>query len=223
MNTPSSQRFHLAAVILAAGRSSRAGRPKLLLPWGNTSILGHLVRTWNSLGAQQLVVVSRPADTGLEMELKSLAGASVEQVINPNADEGMFSSIRAAAQWHGWEPVISNWAIVLGDQPHLRPATLEALVQACENEPWQAHQPCRHGEPRHPVLLPGGLFRELAAGDLAALTLKDFLSAHPVALTELDDPGLDLDIDTVADYEAALRLADLNGLGNRPAPASPPP
>jgi molybdenum cofactor cytidylyltransferase len=44
-------------ILLAAGRSRRMGRAKLLLPWGEASVLGHLVSQWRSLGATQLAVV----------------------------------------------------------------------------------------------------------------------------------------------------------------------
>ena len=43
--------FSVGVVILAAGRSARMGRPKLLLPWGETSVLGHLIKQWQALGA----------------------------------------------------------------------------------------------------------------------------------------------------------------------------
>ena len=49
--------FRLGAVILAAGRSLRMGRPKLLLPWGETSVLGHLLNQWRQVGAAQVAVV----------------------------------------------------------------------------------------------------------------------------------------------------------------------
>ena len=47
-------------VILGAGASSRMGRPKLLLPWGDTSIIGHLIEQWRALAAAQIAVVRRP-------------------------------------------------------------------------------------------------------------------------------------------------------------------
>jgi len=50
-------RYAFAAVLLAAGASSRMGRPKLLLPWGATSILGHHIHEWTQLGAAQTAVV----------------------------------------------------------------------------------------------------------------------------------------------------------------------
>ena len=47
-------------VILGAGASTRMGRPKLLLPWGDTSIIGHLLGQWRGLGARPIAVVCRP-------------------------------------------------------------------------------------------------------------------------------------------------------------------
>ena len=41
----------IGVIILGAGASSRMGRPKLLLPWGDTSVIGHLIRQWQALGA----------------------------------------------------------------------------------------------------------------------------------------------------------------------------
>jgi molybdenum cofactor cytidylyltransferase len=51
---PAAASLALGAVILAAGRSTRMGQPKLLLPWGKTSVLGHLIGQWQSAGAGQI-------------------------------------------------------------------------------------------------------------------------------------------------------------------------
>src|ERR1051326_3753790 len=49
--------FAFGTIILAAGRSSRMGQPKLLLPWRDTSILKHLLSQWQGVGSAQIVVV----------------------------------------------------------------------------------------------------------------------------------------------------------------------
>jgi molybdenum cofactor cytidylyltransferase len=206
MQTPCPVRLNLAVVLLAAGQSTRMGQAKLLLPWGETSILGHHLQSWQSLGATQIAVVCRPEDAPLERELDRLGLATDRRIHNPQAAEGMFSSILAAARWGGWNASTSHWAIVLGDQPQMRPETLAALLAACANEPSQAHQPSRHGQPRHPVVLPALRFRSLADPGIAARTFKEFLALGPVVRVEMDDPGLDLDIDTPQDYRQALRL-----------------
>jgi molybdenum cofactor cytidylyltransferase len=194
-------RFVLGVVILAAGRSSRMGQPKLLLPWGDTSVLGHLLRQWHALEARQIAVVCARGDPFVQAELQRLNSISSELILNPTPDQGMYSSIQCAAVWAGWNASLTHWAIVLGDQPHLRQATLRSLVSFCVANPEQICQPSHQGRPRHPVLLPKTAFGRLAGSP--ALTLREFLLAGNVAICELPDPGLNLDLDTPEEYAVA--------------------
>lgn len=183
------------------------GRPKLLLPWGDTSVLGHLIKQWRALGAQQIAAVCAPVDQAIQAELDRLGFEEKNQVINPTPERGMFSSIQCAAQWPGWQAALTHWAIVLGDQPHLQRQTLRQVLDFSAAQPGSVCQPSRHGHGRHPVLLPQAVFRQVAGS--TAATLKEFLGVRPrpVALCELNDPGLDLDIDRPEDYRKALELA----------------
>ena len=193
-------------VILAAGASSRMGQPKLLLPWVGTSVLGHLIGQWQALRAGQIAAVWAIGDLAVNAELDRLDFPRVNRVVNPTPERGMFSSIQCAARWGGWNAELTHWAIVLGDQPHLRLGTLRALLDFANAQSIQVCQPSRRGRPRHPVVVPKTVFLELK--DSRAETLKEFLQAlsSGAALCELDDPGLDFDVDTPADYEQALRL-----------------
>ena len=199
--------YSVGAVILAAGRSARMGRPKLLLSWGNTSVLGHLIAQWQALGARQIAVVSAAGDRAVPGELDRLGFARANRITNPTPERGMFSSIQSAAQWPGWQPALTHWAILLGDQPHLQPETLRRVLDFSVAQPAQVCQPARRGHGRHPVLLPKAMFQELAVS--SAPTLKAFLAARTgaIALCEVDDPGLDVDLDRPADYDTALKLA----------------
>jgi molybdenum cofactor cytidylyltransferase len=199
-----SNELMLGVVVLAAGRSERMGRPKLLLPWRGTSILGHLLAQWRDLGAEQVAVVRAANDPTLAPELERLAFPQAQLIDNPAPDRGMFSSIQAAARWTGWKTTLTHWAIVLGDQPHLRIATLRRLLEFTTAHPDQVCQPSRAGHGRHPVLLPRPAFSCLS--NSRAADLKDFLATLPerVALCEMDDPGLDLDIDTPENYRMAV-------------------
>jgi molybdenum cofactor cytidylyltransferase len=195
----------LGAVILAAGASSRMGRPKMLLPWAGTSILGHLIaqsRQW----AAQVAVVTAAGDAGLASELDRLGFPPSERITNPAPHQGMFSSIQCAARWSGWRPEVKHWAILLGDQPHLRHSTLEQLKRFAAQHPEAVCQPARHGRPRHPVILPNIAWAALAGA--RDETLKQFLSSASLerVCCEIDDPGLDLDLDHPHDYEQALRV-----------------
>jgi CTP:molybdopterin cytidylyltransferase MocA len=176
------------------------GRPKLLLPWRGTSVLGHLVAQWQAAGAGQIAVVCAAGDRAIQVELDRLSFPAAHRIFNPAPDRGMFSSIQCAAQWPAWENALTHFAIVLGDQPHLRQATLQALLRFSAAHPAQVCQPSRAGRPRHPVFLPRTAFPDLAHSQ--AGQLKEFLASLHPATCELDDPGLDLDLDTPADYEA---------------------
>ena len=198
--------MNFAVVLLAAGASSRMGRPKLLLPWHGTSVLGHLLTTWRELGAAQLAVVTAPGNGPLATELARAGLAERECIPNPKPERGMMSSIRCAAEWPGWRAEIGHFLLTLGDQPHVQFSTLRSLLDFADAHPGQVSQPSRAGRPRHPVLLPRELFRQLAT--TPAENLKQFLLGIPDrrATFESDDAGLDFDLDEPADYERALRL-----------------
>ena len=197
--------LNFGVVILAAGASSRMGKPKLLLPWGGTSVLGHLIAQWQSLRAGQIAVVRAANDNVLNAELDRVGPQNVNRLLNPTPERGMFSSIQCAARWDGWKAELTHWAIVLGDQPHLRRETLDTLLRFSAGHSSQVSQPSRRARPRHPVVVPKTILLELR--DSRAETLKAYLQELPfgAALCELDDPGLDFDLDTPADYEQALR------------------
>jgi molybdenum cofactor cytidylyltransferase len=196
--------YSLAVVVLAAGRSRRMGKPKLLLPWRDTSVLGHLLRQWRELRPAQVTVVHATHDSALSAELDRLQFSSTDRIANPDPDRGMFSSVQCASQWTGWIPALTHWTIVLGDQPHLSRETLQAILDHSASHPDQVCQPIFQSHRRHPVILPRSIF--LNAGNSAAPTLKDFLAEMPASYCPLDDPGLGLDIDLPEDYERAIRL-----------------
>ncbi len=205
MQPPSQKQRTFGVILLGAGDSSRMGQPKLLLPWGDTSIIGHLIRQWRELGAGQIAVVQRPGDQALNAELDRLGFPSAARIENPLSRRGMFSSIQCAAHWKGWKDEVNVWAIVLGDQPQLQLATLRELLEFHCAHPDAICQPAHAGRPRHPVLLPRSAFEELR--DSSADTLKAFLQQtftrqvqHPIA-----DPGLSIDLDFPEDYEQALK------------------
>jgi|SRR6185503_4115433 molybdenum cofactor cytidylyltransferase len=197
--------MNFAVVLLAAGASSRMGRPKLLLPWHDTTVLGYLVNTWRTLGAAQLAVVTTAGSGPLAAELARAALDERAWIINPKPERGMMSSIRCAAAWPDWNSEVSHFLLTLGDQPHVQTVTLSSLLDFAKAHPGKVCQPARNGRPRHPVLFPDEVFRQLAT--TSAENLKQFLLGLPDhrATFESDDTGLDFDLDEPADYERALR------------------
>ena len=199
------RRMNFAVVLLAAGASSRMGRPKLLLPWHGTTVLGYLLSTWRELGAAQLAVVIAPGNDPLAAEMARAGLGDRDRIPNPKPERGMMSSIRCAAAWPNWTAEVSHFLLTLGDQPQVQTSTLRSLLDFAEAHPGEVCQPARNGRPRHPVLLPSTLFRQLAT--TPAENLKQFLLIMPDqrAIFESEDTGLDFDLDEPADYERALR------------------
>jgi molybdenum cofactor cytidylyltransferase len=191
----------VGVVILGAGASVRMGRPKLLLPWGETSIIGHLLAQWRELEARQIAIVCRRADKPLAAELRRVGFPPRHRIVNPDPQRGMFSSIVCAARWKGWDASLTAWVIALGDQPHLRMETLRALLSFYRRHPQSICQPAFEGRRRHPVLLPRDAFLELR--HTGASTLKDFLqqSTFPHMECPIKDSGLSRDLDFPKDYE----------------------
>jgi molybdenum cofactor cytidylyltransferase len=201
------EKFLLGAVILAAGRSSRMGQSKLLLPWGETSVLGHLRDQWRQIGAAQVAVVHAAGDRLILAELDRLAVAEESRIANTDPERGMFRSILCAAEFSGWRPELTHWAIVLGDQPQIQRATLVDLLEFARGHPARVCQPIYHGAPRHPVVLPKSVFLQLAKSQ--AINLREFIASFEVAGCPCGDSGVELDIDSPEDYLRALASAGL--------------
>jgi CTP:molybdopterin cytidylyltransferase MocA len=180
--------------------------PKLLLPWGQTSVLGHLLAQWQKLGAKQIAVVRAQDDHPLQAELDRLACNVAEPILNPAPERGMFGSLQCAARWTGWKADLTHFAVALGDQPHLSPETIAAILNFTAAHPDRICQPRHDGHRRHPVLLPRWALKDLALS--TAQDFRQFLDSAQgaSAYCELKDPALMLDLDSPGDYEKALAL-----------------
>lgn len=200
--TPRGDSLSLAGLILGAGKSRRMGTPKLLLPWGRTSIVGHLVLQCQALGIDQLAIVIASEAAELSRELDRLGFPPGNRILNYSPERGMFGSIQCAGGWCGWSESLTHWLILLGDQPQLQRATLHQLLDFAEENPQRVCQPRRGSRWYHPVVLPKAIFCQLPSSN--ANTLREFLQGCERAGFECLDPGLDKDIDTPLDYEKAL-------------------
>ena len=116
-----------------AGSGSFCWRP--VAPAGSAapscSCPGAAPRSWATpsacgapLARHEIAVVCAGDDAFLRGELDRLGLSPDQRIFNPAPDEGMFSSVQCAARWTGWVLGLEAWAIVLGDQPHLRLETL---------------------------------------------------------------------------------------------------
>ena len=188
-------------VILAAGATNRMGRCKLLLPWGDKTILTHLLDQWRSAGAAQIAPVIDPSNQLLRKALADAGCSPSDWIENPSPQLGMFSSLQAASRWTGWLSTLTHWIICLGDQPQIHVSTLGLLLDAARKNPTCICQPAFRGHAAHPIVLPGSNFRELAQTDVA--NLRDYIWTREAFRLRLpvQDPGVSQDLNTPEDYE----------------------
>jgi molybdenum cofactor cytidylyltransferase len=187
----------VTGLVLAAGGSSRLGRPKQLLPYGDGTLLQHVLATACASPLDQLIVaVGGSADEVLASV--DLRGAEV--VINHSYGEGCSSSIAASLPLV--DPACDVLVLMLGDQPGVTAASVRALVQGRGDAPVAV---CRYDDGRgHPFAFGRSLFDELEKlhGDKAVWKL---LEKRPELVREVRVPGLvPPDVDTWDDYETVL-------------------
>jgi molybdenum cofactor cytidylyltransferase len=193
--------FAFGVLILAAGASTRMGRCKLLLPWGDKTILTHLLDQWRHAGAAQVAPVFDPSNQLLREALAHAGFSRSDWIENSSPQLGMFSSLREASRWTGWLPTLTHFAICLGDQPHIQMSTLRLLLHTARKNPTRICQPALHGRAGHPIVLPANNFRELAQSDIP--NLRAYVRTHEALRLRLpvEDPGVSEDLNTPEDYK----------------------
>lgn len=191
-----SDRF-VTGLVLGAGGSSRLGRPKQLLAYGDGTLLGHVVGVARACELDQLVVAIGGAADEVRATV-DLAGADV--VVNDDYGTGCSSSI--AATLGVVDPRCDAIVLMLGDQPGVTVATVAALLDGGGGAPLAI---CRYDDGRgHPIAFARSVFSDLADlhGDRGVWRLLD-RRAGDVAEVRVAGP-IPLDVDTPEDYEAVL-------------------
>lgn len=193
--TGPTDRSAVAAVVLAAGRSSRMGSAKPLLPLGGRSVIEHVVATLDAAGLGPIHVV---VGHGGEAIARALSATRAVVVDNPDYDLGMYSSLRAGI---ASLPSSVDGALLLPcDVPAVRAATFARIADAGVARGAILH-PTFRGERGHPPFLPRSLFAEILAGDgdggLRALLARHAGEAAEVAVF---DRACLHDMDHPADY-----------------------
>jgi len=187
----------IPALILAAGVSSRMGKPKLALPWGGTTVLGHVLDLYRRAGADPLYVVTGGDE---EMVRKAAGKRAVWFLHNPSYDTGeMLGSIQVGLQglvagmWNGC-------LLAPADLPALQSSTISALLATYRDE-GSLLVPSYRRRRGHPVLIGRDHWPEILALE-PGQNLRTFFDNHTgeIVYVNVDDAGIRVDMDTPEDY-----------------------
>lgn len=192
----------VCAIVAAAGRSTRMGRPKQLLAWQDTTVLGAVVRTLAAAGAQPVLCV---VGHRREEMIAALANETAQIVENPTYLQGeMLSSYQAGLRHlQANAPTYAGALLALGDQPHIPVPVLAAILAQARQTPDCLVIPRFQERRGHPIYLPAALWPELLAlgGDETLRTLV-VRHAETIVYVAVESDAILRDIDTPRDYES---------------------
>jgi molybdenum cofactor cytidylyltransferase len=192
------------ALVLAAGSSTRMGTQKVLLPWGSTTVIGHIVDVLGRCALDDIVVVV--GHEGARV-VEALSGRPVRIVENPRHADGMLSSIRCGlrALPESCEAVL----VALGDQPGVREEVVQSVLEAFAGTGKGIIVPVHRGRRGHPLLFAYRYAVEVLSRH-DDVGLRGLLADHPGDVLELpaSSASVNSDMDTPEDYLRELTSQD---------------
>jgi len=193
----------IPAIVLAAGKSMRMGRPKAMLPLeGGDTFLTRIVRTFLDAEIDDVVVVVG-ADANVIVNTFAASGLAARFVENTEFEQGQLSSLLVGLRVVD-RPGLAATLVTLVDVPFVAPSTVRAVVDRYRRTHAPVVRPvsgARHG---HPVLIDRSLFDFVRAAEPSA-GAKQVVRAYASSAgdVEVEDEGAFADIDTQEDYERA--------------------
>jgi molybdenum cofactor cytidylyltransferase len=192
--------IHHCIVVPAAGSGTRFLGPlhKLEGRIGDASVLGLTLRHALATGARVVLVVSRRVRDGLHGTLPDCEQVVIDTDARPGWGMGDSIAVGVAASADA-----DGWLVLPGDMPFVLPDSIARVAAALAGHDIAY---ARHaGQRGHPVAFGATLKDQLLAltGDTGARSIVQ--RADSVAV-DVNDPGVLVDIDTVADLDAAQRL-----------------
>jgi molybdenum cofactor cytidylyltransferase len=200
-------RGFLSGVILAAGASTRMGRPKQLLSLGDRPLLQHVLDQAAASRLDEVIVVLGHRAPEVRAAIRIPPGRAVRAVVNPDGAGGQSASLGLGLR--SADPRAAAAAVLLGDQPHVTDRLIDRVAEAFLAGDSPAARPVYSSSdgghaPGHPVFLARRIWPELyeLRGDQGARAL---LSSRPEWVLEVPVEGEPpADLDTWEDYRRAI-------------------
>jgi molybdenum cofactor cytidylyltransferase len=189
----------ISAIILAAGESKRMGQPKMLLKWGETTVLERVIAVFHAGGIQDVLVITG----GAREQVEKTIGDSARTIFNEDYKSGeMLSSIQTglAAMQNETEAVL----VGLGDQPQIMEETVRLVVQEYERTGAAIIVPSYLFHRGHPWLVAREHWKTILNMQ-SPDSPREFLNRfrNNIHYVEVDTPTILQDLDTPEDYSKA--------------------
>ncbi|PID85443.1 MAG: putative selenium-dependent hydroxylase accessory protein YqeC [Chloroflexi bacterium] len=188
----------ITAVVLAAGKSTRMGQTKPLLPWGETTILGQLLQNLKASTVHDIRVISGHDADAVEAVAQA---EQIHSIRNTEYASGeMLSSLQTAVRHL---PAHTEAILVmLADQPLVTPATIDLLLTAFRQGQGDIIAPIYAGQRGNPVLISRRFFNELLALPAGSAPRK-LLRSNPdaVHLVETADESILINLNDPETYK----------------------
>lgn len=183
-----------ATLILAAGKSSRMGSPKQLLPYKTTTLLGWTVEQALQSKTNAVFCVIGANATPIK---KSIEKYPIEIIFNANFNNGLSTSIVAGINYLK-NKKFDTVLILLADQPNVTAHYLNELITASKENKTKIIASTYNESVGVPAVFPKQYFQQLLklSGDTGA---KKILEKHQKEIISIKPINL-IDIDTVNEY-----------------------
>jgi molybdenum cofactor cytidylyltransferase len=189
----------VVGIVLGAGRSTRLGRPKQTLPFGATTLLGHVTASAEASRLARVIVVVGGAETEVRAVLRPVRATVVT---NAAYGTGCASSLLAGLDAAGAADAVM---LLLGDMPGVDAALIDSvLAQWCDSQPW-ASVTAYSDRIGHPFVFSRDAFGTLRGlhGDKAVWKIVDDDPTERVARLPIAQ-RCPHDVDTWDDYRTVV-------------------
>jgi len=209
--------YHTAAIILAAGSSSRmgGGRHKLLLPLHDRPVLAHVLNAVLASQARPVVVVLGHQAEQFRANIASyITHPDLSIIENPHYLQGMSTSMRLGIQtlqingytkYAGEE--VDSALVLLGDQPLISAQDIDTLIATYRTTGKKIISPTYEGKRGNPILFDASLFPELleVTGDEGGRSVVEH-HRYEMVTVEMGNPLANIDVDTWEAYQRVVEV-----------------
>lgn len=195
---------HAAAIVLAAGLSSRMGQPKMLLPWGEHTVIQQVVHTLQQAALPQIIVVTGAQHAAIA---DALRGTTARTVFNPLFENGsMLTSFQVGLR--ALLPSAQMALVTLGDQPQMQVSIVQAVMAGWQVTRAPLVAPSFQMRRGHPWAVDASLWAHALSLE-PPRTLRDLfsLAGSRIHYVVVETPTILQDLDTPEDYARAVRAS----------------